>query len=50
MWKRDKERADKSEYKEQEKKTRNMIKNAKKRFERRLADGGGLNRSPSTPM
>ena len=33
IWKRDKFRADKSEYKEQEKKTRNLIRNAKRSFE-----------------
>jgi hypothetical protein len=46
MWKREKNKADKSEYKEQERKTRNMIKNAKKRFERKLAEGGGNNKKP----
>jgi hypothetical protein len=46
LWKRDKHKADKTEYKEQEKKTRNLIRNAKKRFERRLADGGTTNKRP----
>jgi hypothetical protein len=30
----------------QEKITRNLIRNAKKQFERRLADGGGQNKKP----
>jgi hypothetical protein len=46
LWKRDKNKADKTEYKEQEKKTRNMIRNAKKRFEKKLADGGQSNKRP----
>jgi hypothetical protein len=46
MWARDKDKADKDEYKEQDKKTRNMIRAAKKKFERRLADGGGQNKRP----
>jgi DNA-binding ferritin-like protein len=41
MWARDKDKVDKDEYKAQDKKTRNMIRAAKKKFERRLADGGG---------
>jgi Endonuclease-reverse transcriptase len=46
MWKHDKNRADKTEYKQQEKKVRNLIRNAKKKFEKRLADGGGQNKRP----
>jgi Endonuclease-reverse transcriptase/Reverse transcriptase (RNA-dependent DNA polymerase) len=46
MWKRDKNKADKTKYKQQEKKVRNFIRNAKKKFERRLADGGGQNKRP----
>jgi hypothetical protein len=46
LWKRDKHKADKTEYKEQEKKTRNLIRNPKKRFEKRLADGGANNKRP----
>jgi hypothetical protein len=46
MWTRDKEKANKDEYKAQDKKTRNMIRAAKKKFERRLADGGGQNKRP----
>jgi Reverse transcriptase (RNA-dependent DNA polymerase)/Endonuclease-reverse transcriptase len=46
IWKRDKNRTDKTEYKQQEKKVRNMIRAAKKKFERRLADGGGQNKRP----
>jgi hypothetical protein len=41
MWKRDKDKADKDEYREQDKKTRNLIRAAKKKFERKLAEGGG---------
>jgi hypothetical protein len=39
MWARDKDKADKDEYKAQDKKTRNMIRVAKRKFERRLVDG-----------
>jgi hypothetical protein len=46
MWTRDKEKANKDEYREQDKKTRNMIRAAKKKFERRLAEGGGQNKRP----
>jgi hypothetical protein len=46
MWTKVKGRADQSEYKMQEKITRNLIRNAKKKFERRLADGGGQNKKP----
>jgi hypothetical protein len=46
LWKCDKNRTEKEEYKQQEKKVRNMIRNAKKMFERRLADGGGQNKRP----
>jgi hypothetical protein len=46
LWKRDKHKLDKTEYREQEKKTRNLIRNAKKRFERRLAEGGASNKRP----
>jgi hypothetical protein len=37
---------DKAEYKEQEKKMRNLIGNAKKKFERRLAEGEEKNKKP----
>jgi hypothetical protein len=46
MWARDKNKANKDEYRAQDKKTRNMIRAAKKRFERRLAEGGGQNKRP----
>jgi hypothetical protein len=46
MWARDKDKNDKSEYKQQEKITRNLIRKAKKKFERKLADGGGQNKKP----
>jgi hypothetical protein len=46
MWAKVKGRTDQSEYKTQEKITRNLIRNAKKKFERRLADGGGQNKKP----
>ena len=44
LWKRDKHKADKAEYNEHEKKTRNLIRNGKRRFEKRLATGSGGNR------
>ena len=45
LWKQDKHKLDKKDYIEQEKKTRNLIRNAKRRFEKRLASGnGGSNR------
>ena len=40
IWKRDKERYDKTEYKAQETLTRNLIRNAKRRYEKKLASGG----------
>jgi glucan phosphorylase len=46
MWARDKNKANKDEYRAQDKKTRNMIRAAKKRFERRLAEGGGAEQTP----
>ena len=46
LWKQDKHKADKREYIEQEKKTRNLIRNAKRRFEKRLASGNGGNNRP----
>jgi Endonuclease-reverse transcriptase len=46
LWKRDKNKPNKDEYKEQEKKVRNLIRKAKKKFERRLADGGVQNKRP----
>ena len=46
MWKRDKHKADQTEYKEQEKLTSNMIRKAKRRFERRLADSGNGSSRP----
>ena len=39
LWKQDKYKLDKKDYIEQEKKTRNLIRNAKRRFEKRLASG-----------
>ena len=45
-WKRDKFRADKSEYKEQEKKTLNLIRNAKRSFEKKLSRGNSGNSRP----
>ena len=44
LWKRDNHKADKAEYNEHEKKTRNLIRNGKRRFEKRLATGNGGNR------
>jgi Reverse transcriptase (RNA-dependent DNA polymerase)/Endonuclease-reverse transcriptase len=46
LWARDKNRPDKTEYKEQEKKVRNLIRNGKRKFEKRLADGGQSNKRP----
>ena len=46
LWKQNKHKADKREYIEQEKKTRNLIRNAKRRFEKRLALGNGGNNRP----
>jgi Reverse transcriptase (RNA-dependent DNA polymerase)/Endonuclease-reverse transcriptase len=46
MWARDKHKANKDEYKEQDKKTRNMIRAAKRKFERKIAEGGGQNKRP----
>jgi Reverse transcriptase (RNA-dependent DNA polymerase)/Endonuclease-reverse transcriptase len=46
MWAKVKASPDKEEYKKQEKLTRNLIRNAKRRFERKLADGGGQNKKP----
>jgi predicted metal-dependent hydrolase len=46
LWARDKLRENKDEYKQQEKITRNLIRNAKRRFEKKLADGGGRNKRP----
>ena len=46
LWKRDKHKADKAEYNEHEKKTRNLIRNGKRRFEKRLATGNGGNNRP----
>ena len=43
LWKRDKHKVDKSEYCEQEKKTKNLIRNPKRRFEKKLAAGNGGN-------
>jgi hypothetical protein len=46
LWARDKVRENKDKYKQQEKITRNLIRNAKRRFEKKLADGGGRNKRP----
>jgi hypothetical protein len=46
MWPKFKGKQNQEEYKQQEKLTRNLIRNAKKKFERRLADGGGKNKKP----
>jgi hypothetical protein len=46
VWAKVKGKADQAEYKAQEKITRNLIRNAKKKFERKLADGGGQNKKP----
>jgi hypothetical protein len=46
MWARDKNNPNKDEYREQDRKTRNMIRTAKRKFERKLADGGGDNKRP----
>lgn len=46
LWKRDKFKLDKTEYKEQEKKTRNLIRNSKRNFEKKLASGSRGNKKP----
>jgi Reverse transcriptase (RNA-dependent DNA polymerase)/Endonuclease-reverse transcriptase len=46
IWAKVKASPDKEEYKKQEKLTRNLIRNAKRKFERKLADGGGQNKKP----
>jgi Endonuclease-reverse transcriptase len=46
LWSKCKDEVNKEEYKQQEKITRNLICNAKRRFERKLADGGGQNKKP----
>jgi hypothetical protein len=50
LWKRDKNKVDKTEYKEQEKKTRNMIRNAKKRLEKSWQREDRATKDHSTPM
>ena len=45
-WKRDKHKVDKAECNEQEKKTRNLIRNGKRRFEKKLASNTGGNDHP----
>ena len=44
VWKKVKNKADKREFIEQEKITRNLIRNAKRRYEKKLADGNGGNK------
>ena len=46
VWKKVKNKADKREFIEQEKITRNLIRNAKRRYEKKLADGNGGNKRP----
>ena len=46
MWPKFKGKQNQDEYKKQEKLTRNLIRNAKKKFKRRLAEGGGKNKKP----
>jgi hypothetical protein len=46
LWKRDKHKEDKTKYKEHEKLVRNLIRRAKKEFEKRLAEGGSYNKKP----
>ena len=46
LWKRDKHKADKAEFNEQKKKTRNLIRNGKRRFEKKLASNRGGNNRP----
>ena len=46
VWKKVKNKADKREFVEQEKITRNLIRNAKRRYEKKLADGNGGNKRP----
>ena len=46
VWKRVKNSADKNEFTVQEKITRNLIRNAKQKFEKKLASGNGGNSRP----
>ena len=46
IWKMVKFKADREEYTQHKKKTRNLIRNAKRRFEKRLAADSGGNRRP----
>ena len=46
LWIRDKHKAEKSEYCNQEKKTSKLIRKAKRRFEKKLAAGNGGNNRP----
>ena len=46
VWKRVKNSADKNEFTVQEKITRNLIRNAKRKFEKKLASGNGGNSRP----
>ena len=46
LWQRDKYKPDQNEYKEHEKLTKNLIRNAKRSFEKKLAAGGGGNSRP----
>ena len=46
LWKRDKFKEDQTEYKEQEKKTRNLIRRAKRKFEKNLSEGNNGNNRP----
>ena len=46
VWKKVKNKVDKQEFVEQEKIMRNMIRNAKRKFKKKLADGNGGNKRP----
>jgi hypothetical protein len=46
LWTKCKGMQNQEEYRKQEKVTRNLIRNAKKKFEKRLAEGGGKNKKP----
>ena len=46
IWKKVRNMADKKEFTEQEKITRNLIRNAKRKFEKKLASGNGGNSRP----
>ncbi len=47
LWRTCRDRIPTDEYKEAEKKVRNLIRNAKRRYEKKLASGNGGQKRPS---